>query len=340
MSRRLAAPCAALLAAVLLLAACGSKPKPKPVKLPPSVVHACPDATHGKGAMGECAPATAQVKSTIVHAASVSGQGITWPDLSNNDPTYNMAAIRRHGHPAVVLKVNQGVGFLDGTFYYMAKAAQRAGLAVGGYDFDQEYTAAEAYAFVGRLHAAGITRYSARKVPPTLDIEFGVPSRSGVEHQLAVLVREYGRAQIYTGGWYWLPHFGCWWPRGVPAWLSGYPTASVFCGLSQSLFNQHQFTDHGFNGVFFSDMSRWLGSAASFASYTQAVAGPSKAQLRASLRLHRERRLALHRLIERHHCRPGQHATPRTYHTVCGRWLKHGGQEVAVIHRLERQLAA
>jgi hypothetical protein len=339
MSSRLAALCAALLAAVLL-AACGSKPKPKPVKLPPSVTHACPDATHGKGAMGECAPATAEVK-TLVRAASVSGQGITWPDLSNNDPTYNMAAIKRHGHPAVVLKVNQGVGFLDSTFYYMAKAAQKAGLAVGGYDFDQEYTAAEAYAFVGRMHAAGITRYSARKVPPTLDIEFGVPSRAGVEHQLAVLFREYGRAQIYTGAWYWIPHFACWVPAGVSFWLSGYPTASILCGLQPYRFQTHQFTDHGFNGVFFSDMNRWRGSAASFASFVQTPKpGPTKAQLRASLRLHRGLRAQLHKLIERHRCRPGQHARPRTYHTVCGRWIRHGGQEIAVIHRLERQLAA
>jgi hypothetical protein len=55
MSKRLAAVIAAPLAAVLM-AACGSKPRPKPVKLPPSVVHACPQALNDKGAMGECTP--------------------------------------------------------------------------------------------------------------------------------------------------------------------------------------------------------------------------------------------------------------------------------------------
>lgn len=54
MFKRLAAVIVALV--VLPFAACGGKPHPKPVKLPPSVTNACPQALHAKGAMGECTP--------------------------------------------------------------------------------------------------------------------------------------------------------------------------------------------------------------------------------------------------------------------------------------------
>lgn len=54
---RLAATIATI-AVVFGLVACGTaKPPPvKPVRLPPSVKQACPQALHAKGAMGECTP--------------------------------------------------------------------------------------------------------------------------------------------------------------------------------------------------------------------------------------------------------------------------------------------
>src|ERR1035437_3380656 len=120
MSRRLSAFVAVLLAAVLM-AACGSHPHAAPAAkpLPPSVVNACPQATDHKGSMGECAPAASvtPLVSTRVHASSVSGAGgITWPDFSNNVPCYCAGTLKTHGHPGEVDKVNQGVGFVDGTF--------------------------------------------------------------------------------------------------------------------------------------------------------------------------------------------------------------------------------
>jgi hypothetical protein len=266
---------------------------------------------------------------------------VTYPDLSNNDPTYNMAAIKRAGHPAVVLKVNQGVGFLDSTFYYMAIAAKRVGVCVGGYDFVQEYTAAEAYVLIERLHAAGIYRNTPCTLPPTLDVEFGVPSQPGLEHMIAVLMREFGRVQIYTGAWYWAPHFGCWVPAQVHLWLSGYPFAPTLCGMQGWQYVVQQYADNGFNGVFSSDMNVWRGSDASFKAFAQITppgmtAAQRRAQRTRSLHAHRKLRAQLHGLIEKHHCRHGS-ANPHSYHTACGRWLRHGRQEVAIIHRYERE---
>jgi GH25 family lysozyme M1 (1,4-beta-N-acetylmuramidase) len=72
-------------------------------------------------------------------------------------------------------------------------------------------------------------------------------------------------------------------------------------------------------------------------------AEPSAAQKRVakrrSLASHRATIVTLHKLIDKHHCRRGQHATPRSYHTVCGRWLRNGNTAHAVVRRLERELA-
>lgn len=337
MLNRFAALAVALLTAVLV-AACGSQAHPpKTVKLPP-VVKACPEAQAGKGAPGVCAPGTV-APLLAARASSASTTGITYPDFSNNDPCYCAAGLKAHGHPGEIDKVNQGVGFIDSTFPRMAADAKAHRLIVGGYDFDQEYTAREAYVFVERLHRAGIYRGTPRTFPPTLDVEWGMPSRSGLEHQLAVLSRVFGRAQIYTGGWYWLPHFGCWVPPHVAFWLSGYPVAELFCGLVEAAFVAHQFTDHGYNGAGFSDMTVWRGSTASFATFTQS--GPMSTQRHAgqrrALRAQEALRRELHGDIERHHCRLGQHATPRSYHTVCGRWLHEGNAAIRVIARYHRE---
>lgn len=348
MSRRVAAFLAALLA-LACLAACGSASKHpvKTVVLPPSVKHACPEALHGQGAMGECAPPAAV--STRAKASSVSAhRGIEYPDLSNNDPCVCAIALKAHGLVGEIDKVNQGVGFIDRTFAAMAADAKAHGLAIGGYDFDQEYTADEVYTFVKQLHAAGIYRNTPRTFPPTLDVEFGTPSWSGLEHQLAVLYREYGRAQIYTGAWYWLPHFGCRVPPRVTFWLSGYPVASLLCGLPGNRWVSHQYTDHGYIGAgHYADVSRWLGSSTAFNAFILAAKPPltpaqRKAQKLRSLRAHEALVRELHNDIDRHHCRKGKpwfgHAKPRSYHKVCGRWLREGRSATAVVMRYRREL--
>lgn len=359
--RRITAVLAALLA--VALTACGA---------PPSVKRACPEALDGQGTMGGCLPAKPQVTPQATtapagvesvadlgiepslllgaRAASASAGGLTFPDFSNNDPCYCGAQLKAHGHAGEIDKANQGTGFLDRTFAPMVKDAYAHGLAVGGYDFDQLYTADETYTFVRQLEAAGIHKNTPRTFPPTLDVEFGLASRTGLEHQLAVLFRTYGRAQIYTGAWYWLPHFGCWTPPHVTFWLSGYPIASLLCSLSPSLWLSHQFTDHGYTGagaVPFADMSVFRGTSSQWASYVRAgKPKPTKRQLEEKLwHLYRVRAgekahiAKLSKLMTKHGCRPPHHATPKSYHRrACPTWKAEGDADHAVLRRLPAEI--
>lgn len=72
------------------------------------------------------------------------------------------------------------------------------------------------------------------------------------------------------------------------------------------------------------------------------TAGPSRAQVRATrlrtLLAAEKLRRALHNDIELHHCRPGDHAVPRRYHTVCGIWLREGKATIKIIDRYRQLL--
>lgn len=80
--------------------------------------------------------------------------------------------------------------------------------------------------------------------------------------------------------------------------------------------------------------------------------GPTPAQKRAakrhSLTKHEAERRVLHGLINRHHCRKGQHTTPRQpiatrkrYHdALCPRWLTRGRSVTGTSKRLRRELHA
>lgn len=78
--------------------------------------------------------------------------------------------------------------------------------------------------------------------------------------------------------------------------------------------------------------------------------GPTPAQRRAakraSLASHKHERALLHGDIDRHHCRRGQHVTPRQppstrrhlHNVLCPRWIKRGRVIVGVEKRLEKEL--
>lgn len=253
---------------LLLLIGCGSGGStPTAITVPAPPAAACPQAAAGQGSMGACAPPSVGLS----NGKSITFQGpITYPDLSNNNPVTDsqMRSISR-GHDAIYLKTNQGTGFVDQTFARMAHSARRHGMAAGGYDFVSCYCAAEARLMVKVLHAAGQTRAARRWLPPTLDVEYGSASRSGVRSMVRILRAAFGRVNIYTGAWYWTPRLGCFWPKRVSSWLSGYPHASVVCGLHPRLYTQHQYTDRGYNGATTSDMSVWRGSAASFKRFAR-----------------------------------------------------------------------
>lgn len=73
---------------------------------------------------------------------------------------------------------------------------------------------------------------------------------------------------------------------------------------------------------------------------------PNRAKLSAELHVAEHTRHLLHDDIENHRCRKGEHNVPRQperlrliYHSLCGRWIKQGGREIALEHRLRRALA-
>ena len=316
----------AALCAALLVGGCGSSslrpqsPATK-AKLIQKAIQACPKAANGAGHMGACAPPSVGLHRLGTFRIPA---GPIYPDRSNNDPTSNVAGIARDGHPALVVKINQGTGFIDRTAAAMLNLARRHGLAVGGYDFVEDYDAAEAYVFVKQLRAVGAC--SGRGVlPPTLDVEYGAFSYSGLAHMEAIVRRSCGRVKDYTGAWYWTPHAGCRWPAGTPAWLSGYPFAPIPCGLPRALYLEHQFTSDGCDGASCGvDLTRFNGTMAQFRAFAHIASPKPKPNPRRAVLLHR--RAVLRVLLTRHRCRTG-HAKPARYRSACRTWL-HEGQIV------------
>lgn len=263
---RLLAP---LLAAVLLLAACGasSHTTPTPTRVAQAAV--CPLAADGHGQAGVCAPASVlRDAASRPHLAAAADASPQFEDLSNNDPCNCGPAIRAHGMSGLIVKANQGVGFIDWTAVPMVQSARAAGLAVGMYDFDQDYTVAEAQVFVARARAAGILPNTPNTFPLYLDVEYGNFNYGGLIAQIAYIRSQGYRVGIYTGDWYWGPHAGCQWPAGVTAWLSGYPSAIVPCGLPGLLFQAHQYTSTPV------DISVFLGSTSQFTAFVASAPPP------------------------------------------------------------------
>lgn len=232
---------------ILLVAACGGTNHP--------VSNACTAASHHRGAMGICAPSFLRL--TNIHPTVP--QGVLFEDRSNNNPCYCGAAIKAAGYHGLVVKALQG-GWSDPTQVGMVNSARVAGLAVGLYDFDQNYSLAEAQLLVHDARLDGINPSSRNTFPLTFDIEYGFFSLSGLKAQIAYVQSQGYRVQIYTGAWYWVPHAGNVWV-GLPAWLAGYPNAVLFSGLPSSLFIQHQFTE------FPLDQSVYMGSLTSFEKF-------------------------------------------------------------------------
>ena len=183
------------------------------------------------------------------------------------------ATLKGQGYLGLIVKANQGTAFVDQTAVPMVASARQAGLATGLYDFDSTYTIAEAQLLVARAKAMGILPHSTNSLGLWLDVEYGNFSTAGLNAQIAYLRSQGYRPGIYTGDWYWAPHAGCVWPASVPAWLSGYPSAIVPCGLPASLFVLHQYTSSPV------DKSVFLGTATAFQAFTSGKPPPPAAQV-------------------------------------------------------------
>lgn len=238
---------------------CGS---PAPVQRAiPSPGSGCPQAADHHGYMGECAPRTFKLAPGPVTTPN----GVRFEDRSNNNPCVCGSAIKAAGYSGLIVKANQGSGFIDPWAVRQVQSARAAGLAVGLYDFDYDYSISEADALLRVAHAAGIEPGSANTFPLTFDVEAGNFNYGGLLAQIAHVRAAGYRVQIYSGSWYWASPRICSWPAGVPAWLSGYPNASLACGLPASLFVEHQYTDSP------EDLTVFLGSSDQFQQFVAAV---------------------------------------------------------------------
>lgn len=206
--------------------------------------------------IGSCAPPSVKSALQRPSAALQARQRNTCPDLSNNDPTNNWAAIRAHGHPCGWVKLGEGVGFIDRTAPAMIAAAKRAGVLVGGYWFS--HVCLVSATAEGNLFADYILRYGLT-LQSAIDVEYGgngcnATSWIATEYN-TVVQRIRQRLGAYSGGWWLQPHA----PRlfavlkSLWVWLSGYPNASPCCGRSS--IDVHQFSDRTFNGANVGDMS-------------------------------------------------------------------------------------
>jgi hypothetical protein len=145
------------------------------------------------------------------------------------------------------------------------------------------------------------------------------------------IVGVYASPGNYTGGrcdgYIWPAEWGV----GVPYPLAGYPVSAIelrqWCG---TCFLTGIEIDR--------DEDRGLLALVKPAPSHKQVVERERRELHGHERLRAE----LHADIDRHHCRPGPrwygHAVPKQYHTLCGRWLKHGNIEVKEIARLRRLL--
>lgn len=309
----------------------------------------------GHGHIGVCAPLQVGFGGAPVPKLS----GPSGPDVSNNDPFSDWRPVARRGHPFGYLKVIQGTRFVDGTARGMAGAQRSVGMHPGGYDFLEVCRTSpegEAELYAHELAVDGLLRSGTFVPMGDAEWPLSVPCSTSAarswltrwQAKLHQLIKRW--AGFYTGAWWWDPNVGCWRPpHGALRWVSGYIRRSALpipCGWGG--VDLWQYTDHGSpDGVHSVDMSvlevsigRFLGSPA-----------PSPAQKRAaklaSLRVHERERRALHEDINSHHCRAGQHNTPRQprrlrlrYHALCGRWLTRGGVVTGTVERLRRELHA
>lgn len=261
----------ALLLAFCLSACNGSlspvklHPKAGAVPAPQAISPSCDSkAPSGHGSMGECTPKSPSSGHTLPYSPSQ-----TCGDTSNNDPIYG-SIWASYAKPCHYFKLNQGLGFIDRTAYQQVLDARRyrRGIYLGGYDFFEVCKGSpveEAHIFYGRLVALHLL--GPGTMPPAGDAEWPlsppcsaatarwwigkwVSTVEALTHRIAIL---------YTGGWWFDPNVGCWWPASTYSWISGYGVKYPPMPCGRSELDLWQDTDSGFlvNGHY-GDVSVYL----------------------------------------------------------------------------------
>lgn len=216
-------------------------------------------------------------------------------------------------------QVGDGASYRDPNFSANCVHERKRGIKCGAYLFVRPGDAAGQAAVIRSVLAQ-------TDLPPALDME--VPAAYGelcpITHDLHVSI-----VVAYTAPGLWPGGSTC----GTRLWAAEWGTAGyAFAGWSSYVAQQtcgtctvDEDTDHGLLAL--------------------AHSAPSRSQVLArwhrELDAHYRLRSKLHRDIDRHHCRPGRpwygHATPSSYHTVCGYWLSRGELEARIINAFHRK---
>lgn len=220
--------------------------------------------------MGSCLP-----QPKVVNQASITStsQG---PDFSNNNPVScsQMAAVASH-NAFVILKANEGTGYVDPTAAGMSACARVHHLVVGGYDFLHVCLVsplAEAHLFVVRLVADRLT--GPGTLPPTGDAEYPSSPQCNARAWIAawagaVAAGVHRWPMIYTGAWWWNPHVGAWWLTAALSWVAAYTSYPPPLPAGLAHMDLWQFSSSAYNGATSADLSLWRDGAKAFEALTQ-----------------------------------------------------------------------
>jgi hypothetical protein len=266
---------------------------------------------------------------TLRGTLPLSAFGSAGIDISVWQGVPNFLQARAAGLRFVIVQTNDGA-HRNSVFFAQVRAIRSVGLPWGFYTFTEAYSgASQASIAVSMASGQGAT------LGGWSDVE--VPGSYGHACEYVNYVRAHG---YRIAGKYSSPGLveggacaGYDWPA---IWGGG--RAYPLRGYSQSatVVRQNCGTCR-FNGVGGEvDRDEDLGLLALIAP-----PAPTHAQVVArwhrELKVHQRIRSELHVLIERHKCRPGQHATPASYHTVCAYWLVRGQVQVQIILAFHRK---
>lgn len=289
----------------------------------------------GTGTMGACTPnpSPSEQRQSLRPKASSAPAGLI-PDVSEYQGHPNWAAAKDHIVGAIVRIEDASVGSPDRDFYWNMAALTHLHIWHATYWFIRPSgcyqqglrAAALVKSAVGGLQGP-IVGDAEVPLPYACPQQFTEGAERGTGWKLRVL---YASRGAYPGGAH----------AGAVAWDAAYgPSAECIwpgCHLvawqyTDGVYGPYPHSTPAGSG----DISRDYGLTKLTFHHAPSPAERHAAKVRALHIVQHELATAVaarrvyHVLIDRHHCRPGQHAVPSSYHTVCGYWLTKGGEAVA-----------
>ena len=224
-----------------------------------------------------------------------------------------------------MIQTNDG-GFANPLFWVQATEARAAHVPFGVYVFVEGGCAqCEANLSYETAKGSGYTlgAWADAEIPSAYPVTCTVVKDLHVHFHI---VGVYSSPGIYAGG----RCEGYLWPA-----LWGGGKAYPFAGYPSSAVKVRQWSGSGTLPGFSGQVDRDEALGLLALAHPQPTHAQAVARWHRELNAHYVLRRELHNDIDRHHCRLTPptlgHAVPASYHTVCGRWLKHGKEEARII---------